>query len=225
MRVTMSPLLIPSNCWTAQLFTSTTSPLKCGFGFKVGCRENKWRYIKHALGFQGNDHIHYRVVTIYQKTVSYGYFYPPWSKFLAIKLIFSFLFWIMKINVSNTWKLNFEWLFCQLVSSPKYICTVAHWCNLHWLWTLGLLVHRKKKEKTWYSLISIGQFFKMLSSSVKETVLFSFLLFVLHENGRSLRFPRIFKLGDWMIKQSLNSVIAKYCDLSVSCRSIICLSQ
>ena len=27
-----------------------------------------------------------------------------------------------------------------------------------------------------------------------------------------------------MIKQLLNSVIAKYCDLSVSCRSIICLS-
>ena len=33
------------------------------------------------------------------------------------------------------------------------------------------------------------------------------------------------KLGDWMIKQLLlNSVIAQYCDLSVSHRSIICLS-
>ena len=32
------------------------------------------------------------------------------------------------------------------------------------------------------------------------------------------------KNGDWMIKQSLNSVIAKHCDLSVSRRSIICLS-
>ena len=32
------------------------------------------------------------------------------------------------------------------------------------------------------------------------------------------------KLGDWMIKQLLNLVIAKYHDLSVSCRSIICLS-
>ena len=32
------------------------------------------------------------------------------------------------------------------------------------------------------------------------------------------------KLGDRMIKQLLNSVIAKYCDLSVSRRSIICLS-
>ena len=32
------------------------------------------------------------------------------------------------------------------------------------------------------------------------------------------------KLSDRPIKQLLNSVIAKYCDLSVSCRSIICLS-
>ena len=32
------------------------------------------------------------------------------------------------------------------------------------------------------------------------------------------------KLGDRMIKQLLNSVIAKYLDLSVSRRSIICLS-
>ena len=32
------------------------------------------------------------------------------------------------------------------------------------------------------------------------------------------------KLSDRMIKQLLNSVIAKYCDLSVSRRSIICLS-
>ena len=31
------------------------------------------------------------------------------------------------------------------------------------------------------------------------------------------------KNGDRMIKQLLNSVIAKYCDLSVSRRSIICL--
>ena len=50
-------------------------------------------------------------------------------------------------------------------------------------------------------------------SCVKETMLFSFLQSVLHENGRLLRFP--------MIKQLLNSVIAKYRDLSVSCRSII----
>ena len=64
---------------------------------------------------------------------------------------------------------------------------------------------------------------------LKETVLLSFLLSLLRENGRSLRFQRIFikkknKLGDRMIKQLLNSVIAKYRDLSVSRRSIICLS-
>lgn len=41
MRVTMSPLLIPSNRLTAQLFTSTTSPFKCGFGFNVGCKKDK----------------------------------------------------------------------------------------------------------------------------------------------------------------------------------------
>ena len=45
----------------------------------------------------------------------------------------------------------------------------------------------------------------------------------LRENGRSLRFPTIFlkkknKLGDRMIKKLLNSVIAKYRDLSVSRR-------
>ena len=61
---------------------------------------------------------------------------------------------------------------------------------------------------------------QIFCSCVKETVLFSFL--------RSLRFPRIFiekkKLGDRMIKQLLNSVVAKYRDLSVSHRSIICLS-
>ena len=64
---------------------------------------------------------------------------------------------------------------------------------------------------------------------VKETVLFSFLRSLLRENGRSLRFPRIFikknKLGDRMIKQLLNSVIAKYRDLSVASRSIIRLRQ
>ena len=61
-------------------------------------------------------------------------------------------------------------------------------------------------------------------SCVKETVFFSFLRSLLRENGRSLRFPTIFikkqtnKLGDRMIKQLLKSVIAKYRDLSVSCR-------
>ena len=63
-------------------------------------------------------------------------------------------------------------------------------------------------------------------SCVKETVLFSFLRSLLRENGRSLRFPKIFlkKQTRWMIKQLLNSVITKYRDLSVSRRSIICLS-
>ena len=55
----------------------------------------------------------------------------------------------------------------------------------------------------------------------KKTVLFSFLLSLLRENGRSLRFPRIFmkkknKLVDRMIKQLLKSVIAKYRVVSVS---------
>ena len=64
---------------------------------------------------------------------------------------------------------------------------------------------------------------------VKETVLFSFLRSLLRENGRSLRFPRIFikknKLGDRMIQQLWNSVIAKYRDLLVSRTSIICRSR
>ena len=48
-------------------------------------------------------------------------------------------------------------------------------------------------------------------SCVKETVLFSFLRPLLHDKTR-------------MIRQLLNSVIAKYRDLSVSRRSIICLN-
>ena len=66
---------------------------------------------------------------------------------------------------------------------------------------------------------------------VKETVLFSFLWSLFRENGRLLCFLRIFikkkkKFGDRVIKQlSLNSVIAKYRDLSVSRRLIICQSR
>ena len=60
-------------------------------------------------------------------------------------------------------------------------------------------------------------------SCVNETTPFSFLWSLLHENGRLLRWPKN-KLGDWIIKQSLTSVITKYHDLSVSRRSIICLS-
>ena len=61
----------------------------------------------------------------------------------------------------------------------------------------------------------------------KESTLF-FLRSPLRENGWSLRFLRISlknKLNDRMIKQLLNSVIAKYRDLSVSRRSIIYLSR
>ena len=59
-------------------------------------------------------------------------------------------------------------------------------------------------------------------SCVNETTLFSLLQSLLSENGRLLRFPKI--LCDRMKKQLLNSVVAKYSDLSVSRRSIICLS-
>ena len=45
---------------------------------------------------------------------------------------------------------------------------------------------------------------------MKETTLFS-----LRENGRTHCFPRIYMVIK-MIKQLLNSVIAKYCDWSLS---------
>ena len=67
----------------------------------------------------------------------------------------------------------------------------------------------------------------IICSYVKESTLF-FLRSLLRENGWSLRFLRISlknKLSDRMIKQLLNSVIAKYRDLSVSRRSIIYLSR
>ena len=54
------------------------------------------------------------------------------------------------------------------------------------------------------------------------------LRFFRSHSGRSLRFPEMFiknKFGDRMIKQLLNSVIAKYSDLSVASRSIICRSR
>ena len=96
--------------------------------------------------------------------------------------------------------------------------------------SLALLSLRKK----WRTTCSLAQCHPtvwlqiIFCSCVMETVLFSFLRSLLRENGRSLRFPKIFikknKLGDRMIKQLLYPVIAKYRDLSVSCRSIICLS-
>ena len=55
-------------------------------------------------------------------------------------------------------------------------------------------------------------------SCINETRFFSFLRSLLHESA-VLRFPKIFiknKLGNQMIKQFLNSVIAKYYDLSAS---------
>ena len=64
-------------------------------------------------------------------------------------------------------------------------------------------------------------------SCVNETLLFSFLRLFLREKGRSLRFVKMVvknRLGEGMIKQLLNSVIAKYCDLPVSRTSIICLT-
>ena len=54
---------------------------------------------------------------------------------------------------------------------------------------------------------------------VHEATLFSFFRSLLRKNGRSLRLTEIFiknKLGDRMMKQLLNSVIAKCIDLSVS---------
>ena len=73
---------------------------------------------------------------------------------------------------------------------------------------------------------NVVQLLQIISCScVNEATLFS-LLSLLRENGRSLHFPTIFlknKLSDGMIKRLLNSVIAKYRDLLVSRRSIICL--
>ena len=60
---------------------------------------------------------------------------------------------------------------------------------------------------------------QIFCSCVKETVPFSFLRSLL----RSLRFPRIF-IEKTNSVANLNSVVAKYRDLSVSRRSIICLS-
>ena len=54
---------------------------------------------------------------------------------------------------------------------------------------------------------------------VHEATLFFFFRSLLRENGRSLHLKKIFiknKLGDRMMKQLLNSAIAKYFNLSVS---------
>ena len=65
---------------------------------------------------------------------------------------------------------------------------------------------------------------KIFCWCVNETTLFSFVRSLLRENCRSLRKESKNKLGDRMIKQLLNSVTAKYRDLSVSRTSIICLN-
>ena len=69
----------------------------------------------------------------------------------------------------------------------------------------------------------------LFCSCVNETTLFSFLWSLLRENDAdrfaSRRYSLKNKLGDRMIKQLLNSVVAKYRDLSVSRRSIICWSR
>ena len=110
----------------------------------------------------------------------------------------------------------------------------------HDLWKWNLIIIRSKlfflfigqEPTTWpsnnclqimvcsYTMPSNSVWLQIIfCSCVKKTVLFSFLRSLLRENGRSLRFPRIFikknKRGDRMIKQLLNSVIAKYRDLSV----------
>ena len=65
----------------------------------------------------------------------------------------------------------------------------------------------------------------ILCSCMTETPVFSFLWSLFRENGS---FPRIFiKKQTWSLNDKiilLNSVIKKYHDLSVSRRSVICLS-
>ena len=119
---------------------------------------------------------------------------------------------LLELNYSLSFEANFS--FFSLAKSPPrdlqknclqvMVCSCAMPSNCVWLQII-------------------------LCTCVKETVLLSFLRSPLRENGRALRFPRIFikknKLGDQMIKQLLNSVVAKYRDLSVSRRSIICRSR
>ena len=67
----------------------------------------------------------------------------------------------------------------------------------------------------------------LLCSCVNETTLFSFCYrscVKMADRFACRRYSLRNKLGDRMIKQLLNSVIAKYRDLSLSCKSIICLS-
>ena len=121
----------------------------------------------------------------------------------------------------------------QLSHSLNTVTNIIIWCKCFFLF-IG------RKPTTWAAnnclqtmVCSCKMLFNcfwpqiLFCSCINETTLFSFLRLHLRENGRSLCFPKIFlknKLGDQMINQLLNSVIAKYCDLSVSRRSFICLS-
>ena len=131
---------------------------------------------------------------------------------------FKFIFWAAFIDSENDLSFEANFSFFSLAEGPPrdlqitaykiMVCSCAMPSNCVWL-------------SVWLQII--------FCTCVKETVLFSFLRSLLRENGRSPRFPRIFikknKVGDRMIKQLLNSVIAKSRDLSVSRRSIICRSR
>ena len=74
---------------------------------------------------------------------------------------------------------------------------------------------------------NVVQLFLAANTILLETTLFSFFdrsCVKMADRFASRRYSLKNKLGDWMIEQLLNSVIAKYRDLSVSRRSIICLS-
>ena len=74
---------------------------------------------------------------------------------------------------------------------------------------------------------NVVQLFLAANTILPETRLFSFFdhsCVKMADRFASRRYSLKNKLGDRMIEQLLNSVITKYRDLSVSRRSIICLS-
>ena len=73
---------------------------------------------------------------------------------------------------------------------------------------------------------NVVQLFLAADTILLETTLFSFdrSCVKMADRFASRRYSLKNKLGGRMIEQLLNSVIAKYRDLSVSRRSIICLS-
>lgn len=94
MRVTMSPLLIPSNRLTAQLFTSTTSPFKCGFGFNVGCKKKKKR---ETIDF------HFCTIFLTRYDLCCG------SILTLVKFYFP-LFWVIWLCICNEFETNTNYL-------------------------------------------------------------------------------------------------------------------